>query len=126
MFIGWVIFITILSLFSLSELDLDKGNLNIPYADKMTHFVFYTGFAILCSMVFRERTKGMINIGKATRNAVILAIGYGMLIEALQYVLPTGRMAEWGDVLANSLGALTGIGLIRWLFSKEKPLKWKF
>ena len=115
-----------LSLFSFSQMDLDEGNWNIPYADKIVHFLFYLMFAILCTMMFRERTQGGMGIAKATRSAVVLAISYGILIEVLQYTLTTDRMAEWADALANSLGAFAGIGLIRWLFSKEKPLKWKF
>lgn len=88
--------------------------------------MFYLIFAMLCSLMFRERTKGEMGIAKATRAAVVLAISYGIFIEVLQYTLTTDRMAEWADALANSMGAFAGIGLIRWLFSKEKPLKWKF
>lgn len=126
LFISWAVFITMLSLFSFSTLHLDTGGIDIPYADKITHFVFYTGFAFLGSLCFRERTKGNIPLGKATIMVLVTAISYGIIIEVLQYMFTTDRMAEIGDVLANSLGALTGIGLIRWLFSKEKPLKWKF
>jgi VanZ like family. len=88
--------------------------------------MFYAGFAFLGSLCLRERTQGNVPLGKATMVTVVTAICYGILIELLQYLFTTDRMAEIGDVLANSLGALTGIGLIRWLFSKEKPLKWKF
>lgn len=126
MFIGWVLLITMLSLFSFSQMDLDEGNWNIPYADKITHFVFYLVFAILGTMMFRERTKGEMGVVKATWITVVFAISYGIIVEVLQYTLTTDRMAEWADALANSLGAFAGIGLIRWLFSKEKPLKWKF
>lgn len=119
-------FITTLSLFSLSDMDLDTGTLNIPYADKITHFVFYTVFAFLGCMFVRERTQGHWELGKTTKYILLAAIGYGILIEALQYTLTVDRMAEFGDVLANSLGAFVGIGLVRWLFSKERPLKWKF
>ncbi|MDC6384128.1 VanZ family protein [Muricauda sp. SK9] len=126
LFISWVLFITMLSLFSFSDMDLDEGNLNIPYADKMVHFTFYLVFSILGCLLVRERTKGLWSLGKATRVIVILAVSYGIVIEVLQYTLTEDRMAEFGDVIANSLGAFAGIGLVRWLFSKEKPLKWKF
>ena len=119
-------FITMLSLFSFSEVDLDTGNLNIPYADKITHFIFYLVFTFLGSFFIRERTKGNLELGKATRYVLFAAIAYGILIEVLQYTITVDRMAELGDVFANSLGAFVGIGLIQWLFSKNKPLKWKF
>jgi VanZ family protein len=126
LFIGWVLFITMLSLFSFSNVDLDGVAFQIPYADKITHFVFYMVFGFLGSLFVRERTRGAVNIQKATKIMVVSAIAYGMLVEVLQYTFTTDRMAEWADVVANSLGAFAGIGLIRWIFSKEKPLKWKF
>lgn len=115
-----------LSLFSFSDMDLDEGNLNIPYADKITHFVFYFVFSVLGCLFVRERTKGVWALGKTMGVVVVLAISYGIVIEVLQYTLTEDRMAEFADVLANTLGAFSGIGLVRWLFSKEKPLKWKF
>lgn len=107
-------------------MDLDTGKLNIPYADKMSHFVFYMIFAFLGCFFVRERTRGNLEMGKTTMYVLLGAIAYGILIEVLQYTITVDRMAELGDVFANSLGAFVGIGLIRWLFSKERPLKWKY
>ena len=119
LFISWVLFITMLSLFSFSDMDLDEGNLNVPYADKIVHFTFYLVFSILGCLLVRERTKGLWSMGKATRVIVVSAISYGIVIEVLQYTLTEDRMAEFGDVVANTLGAFVGIGLIRRFFSKE-------
>ncbi|WP_175288744.1 VanZ family protein [Flagellimonas eckloniae] len=115
--------ITILSLFSFSG--LDTRQVNIPYADKITHFFFYFVFALLGCLFLRERTRGGIKLSKAVLVILLLAIGYGIFIEVLQYAITTDRMAEIGDVLANSIGAFLGISLIKWYFSKERPLKWK-
>ncbi len=115
-----------LSLFSFSEMDLDTGQLNIPYADKITHFVFYLVFTFLGAFFVRERTKGNLELRKTTRYVLLGAIAYGILIEVLQYTITIDRMAELGDVFANMMGAFVGIGLIHWLFSKDRPLKWKF
>ncbi|WP_432821574.1 VanZ family protein [Trichloromonas sp.] len=38
--------------------------------------------------------------------AVVYAIGFGGLLEVLQGVAGTGRICEWGDLLADSIGAL--------------------
>ncbi|SNZ01038.1 VanZ family protein [Flagellimonas pacifica] len=124
LFISWVLFVTVLSLFSFS--DLDTGRVNIPYADKITHFSFYAMFAILGCLFLRERTKGNLGLNKAINLMVFVAVFYGMLIEVLQHTLTTNRMAEFGDVIANTFGAFVGVGLIKWYFSKERPLKWKF
>jgi len=126
LFIGWVLFITTLSLFSFSEMDLDEGRWNIPYADKITHFIFYLVFGVLGCLFVRERTKGQMELVKASRLIFLVAVVYGIGIEVLQYTLTTDRMAEFGDVLANTFGAFVGISLVRWSFSKERPLKWKF
>ena len=126
LFVSWVVVITMLSLISFSSMDLDTGSLNIPYADKITHFIFYLTFAFVGCLSLRERTTGNLGLRKTLIIVLFFAILYGILIEVLQYTITTDRMAEWGDVLANTLGAFAGIGLIRWVFSKKNPLKWKF
>lgn len=117
-------FLTTLSLFSFS--DLDTGTFQIPYADKITHFGFYFIFVVLAALVFRERTQGNMPLKKVLVWAPLAAIFYGILIEGLQHTVTEDRMAEWGDVLANTIGAFAGVILIKWYFSKERPLKWKF
>ncbi len=84
------------------------------------------GFSFVGCLSIRERTLGNLGLGRTMRIVLVLAILYGILIEILQYTVTTDRMAEIGDVLANTLGAFAGIGLIRWVFSKKNPLKWKF
>ncbi|WP_222983207.1 VanZ family protein [Flagellimonas meishanensis] len=125
LFISWVLLITVLSLFSFSGMELDAGKLDIPYADKITHFIFYLMFSVLGCLFVREQTKGDWTLQKTTWYMVSFAIAYGILIEVLQYTLTEDRMAEMGDVLANTIGAIAGIGSIRWYFSKERQLKWK-
>lgn len=126
LFTSWVVIITMLSLFSFSEMDLDTGSLNVPYADKIVHFTFYMVFGVAGSLSLRERTMGNLGLRKTLLIVLVFAILYGILMEVLQYTLTMDRMAELGDVLANTLGAFAGIGLIRWIFSKKNPLKWKF
>ena len=126
LFISWVVIITMLSLFSFSEIGFDTGGLTVPYADKIVHFTFYLVFTIAGSLSLRERTSGSLGLGKTLTIVLIFAILYGILMEVLQYTLTKDRMAEFADVLANALGAFAGIGLIRWIFSKKNPLKWKF
>ena len=49
----------------------------------------------------------------------VLLFFYGMLMEFLQYVLNTGRTAELGDILANTLGILSAFILFRWIKTKK-------
>lgn len=112
-----------LSLFSFSG--IDTSGVTIPYADKIVHFSFYLIFAILGCLFLRERTQGGLTIEKAVLSILFAAITYGIFIEVLQYTITTNRMAEFGDIIANTLGAIVGVSLIKWFFSKERPLKWK-
>ncbi len=106
-------------------MELDAGKLNIPYADKITHFVFYLIFSILGCLFIRERTRGTWSLSKTLKYIGILAVFYGIFIEVLQYTITENRMAETGDVLANTIGAIAGIGIIWRYFYKERPIKWK-
>nr|WP_298994382.1 VanZ family protein [uncultured Allomuricauda sp.] len=124
LFIGWLIVITSLSLFSFSG--LDTGSVSIPYADKITHFGFYSGFVVLGCLSIWERKRERTTLKKTLIIMVFTATFYGMGIEALQYSLTENRMAEWGDVLANTLGAFIGGLAIWWYFTKKEPLKWRF
>ena len=52
-------------------------------------------------------------------------LSYGLLIEGIQAVLPTGRSAEWFDALANTLGLFAGLASLKWLFHQTEFLKWR-
>jgi VanZ family protein len=41
------------------------------------------------------------------------AFTYGLLLEVLQGLMPCGRTADWGDLLANALGVLCACALFR-------------
>jgi VanZ family protein len=80
------------------------GGAPLPLTDKQIHFL---AFALLTFPYGWVRPS-------AARWLLPLAIAYGGAIELIQ---PTfGRGAEWGDLLADSLGALAGVlpGLMRW------------
>lgn len=115
-------FITLLSLFSFSGFDNTIG-VAIPYMDKITHFTFYTVFVVLGYFFLKEREKGAFKSQESLFKTIIAAIIYGMLIEALQYVMPFGRAAEFFDILANSVGAIFGGLLIKKYFSLNRKLK---
>lgn len=124
--IGFSIWIAIITFLSLSSFeDLDTGGLNIPHLDKVVHFIFYFVAAILGSLFLKENSKGLLNPLKAALLATIFAVIYGIVIEVIQSVFTQNRSGELFDVLANSLGAFCGAGLIIILFSGKTPLKWK-
>ncbi len=118
-----MVLITLLSLFSFPA---DDGpDIKIPHFDKLVHFIFYFVAAFLGSLFLRERTKGLIPLGKSILIVVLAVSLYGIIIEVLQDVYTTERSMELYDALANSLGALIGGGVIKFLFSGKRQLKWQ-
>ncbi|WP_350292782.1 VanZ family protein [uncultured Croceitalea sp.] len=122
LFVSWVMFITLLSLFSFSGFDNTIG-IAIPHMDKITHFTFYTVFVVLGYFFLKERGKGAFKSQESLLKIIFAAIIYGIFIEALQYAMPFGRAAEFFDVLANSAGAIFGGLLIKKYFSLSRKLK---
>ncbi|MBT8205790.1 MAG: VanZ family protein [Eudoraea sp.] len=122
-FYGWLLLITVLSLLSFPD-DPD-GGLDIPHMDKAVHFLFYFVAAILGSLYLREASKKTISLSKALTISLLFAVFYGILIEVFQSTLTDYRSGELEDILANSLGAITGVLLLKYLFFGKRQQKWK-
>lgn len=80
---------------------------NLPW-DKFNHFVGYGGLAGLVALA-----------GVRLPWAFATAVLYGICIEYLQIPVPGRSGGDWGDILANTLGAATAVvvlyGLRRWV-----------
>ena len=119
LFFLWVGLITLLSLASFQELDAEV--IQIPYADKITHFVFYFGFVVLGSF-WRAKTETYFNKNKVL-GVLVLAIAYGGLMELLQLTFTQDRAAEWMDMLFNVSGACFAVLAVLGLNKGKEPLK---
>ncbi len=80
--------------------------------DKLLHFTAYFGLAGLATLALKSR--------RTLVYAVLALIALGGALEIIQGM--TGRDAEWGDELANTLGAVSGavaglifLRLVDWL-----------
>jgi len=84
------------------ELTPEPPRLEGPFLwDKLDHFIAYFGLALLATLGWGLRRSLLwVFLG-------VLALGAGL--EGLQALV--GRDAEWGDMLANSLGAVAGLAL---------------
>lgn len=104
-------FITSLSLFSFSS----EGEEEIwfPHLDKVVHFTFHFIIIVLGMLFLNEVVPEKWNWKKKTKLVFAFSIGYGLLIELLQWVMPFDRSAEVWDVLANVLGGIMGSLLIQ-------------
>jgi VanZ family protein len=69
--------------------------------DKAQHFTAYFGLALLATLGWGRRIRARVILG-----AVLLL---GGVLEILQAMV--GRDAQWADMAANTIGAVTGLGL---------------
>ena len=82
---------------------------NIPYIDKIVHFLMYAG---LMSVIFFENRKTIVGRRQIFLTAVF-PLFYGILLELLQAALTTTRSGSIYDALSDTAGILTAILL--WL-----------
>jgi VanZ family protein len=109
----WTCIITVLSLVTIGNVGT---SIPIPNKDKYVHFTFYFVFVVVWSL-FAKQTK----ITKKIQWIVLSsAIGYGVLMEVCQGVFTTTRTPDIMDVLANIIGALSGLLFITMIFKKYK------
>ncbi|MFS4466927.1 VanZ family protein [Maribacter sp. 2210JD10-5] len=120
--ISWTMFVTFSSLFSFEG--VDTSGFHIPHADKLVHFTFYFVMAILWVFVLGGHKKK--NLLRPLILAFLFSAIYGIFIEVLQVTLTENRHGDIWDAVANSLGALIGIGAIGIYIFRYGPLKWKY
>lgn len=111
LFIGWMVFITSLSLFSFSSEGEDE--IWFPHLDKVVHFTFHFIIIVLGVLFLNEVVLEKWDSRKKIKSVFTFSISYGLLIELLQWSMPFDRSAEVWDVLANVLGAIMGSLLIQ-------------
>ncbi|MGV1011016.1 MAG: VanZ family protein [Flavobacterium sp.] len=109
----WTCIVTVLSLVTIGNIG---SSIPIPNKDKYVHFTFYFVFVVVW-FLFAKRT----NMTKKIKWIVLFsAIGYGILMEICQGIISTNRSPEVMDVLANSIGAITGLIFITIILKKYK------
>ncbi|WP_437757153.1 VanZ family protein [Sorangium sp. So ce1389] len=83
--------------------------------DKISHFAAFLGLEWLLELALVETAAAL-----RRRAAVAASAGVGGLLELVQAALPY-RSAEWLDLLADTLGALAGAGLLILLARWRSP-----
>ena len=99
MFFSFAVILTGITLLSLLP---PKSTINIGNQDKISHYLAYFFLTINALLIIKNR-KQVITI--------LLIILYGFIIECLQSFVP-GRFPSYNDVVANSMGALSGLIII--------------
>ncbi|MEQ8885514.1 MAG: VanZ family protein [Balneola sp.] len=87
-------------------------SLNIWDYDKLGHFIMFAGWTFLVGLFRASNTKRKPSLWK------VFSLGcfYGLMIEFLQFVVPTNRSPETLDFVADALGALFAIFVLHFLF----------
>ncbi len=124
LFVSWLVFVTLASLFSFDQ--DDTPSINIPHFDKFVHFTFYFVMVILGIWAVREYLKAPRKLAVVVVWVVVFAVLYGIIIEVLQHTLTASREGDILDALANAAGALMGMLVAKALFSSKWSLKWKY
>jgi VanZ family protein len=96
-----------LSLFNISDLP----KLEIQSADKLYHFIAYASLSFSVALHYRNYREKNISL-KSFSGIFFLTILFGIIIEVLQESLTTYRTFDYFDMLANTLGSLTGLVII--------------
>lgn len=106
----WAVLIAVLTLMPVSGAPRFAWLQDLP-VDKLVHLVLFGVQAALLALLMARQ-----GVAAPLLWAFVASTGYGALIEVLQQTMGLGRTAEWGDLLADALGALVGILAIRrWL-----------
>lgn len=98
----WMIIVLVLSTMPSSAVS-KASFLGIPNLDKIAHFVMYFIFALLASLAFKLTNWQIF----------FLVFCYGLLMECVQHYFLTNRYFEIFDIIANIIGTIVGIMLIR-------------
>jgi VanZ family protein len=97
--ISWAIFILVLSTVTVPEFDMPDIFFSI---DKVVHFFFYGVLALFIILPLRSGST-ILSPVQALLAAFIISAIYGIIIEVYQKFV--GRFMEFGDAVANVIGA---------------------
>ncbi len=82
--------------------------------------MFYAILCIFIALYFIKESKNGLLKARALLLAVVLSIGYGMILEVLQREYASDRLFDWYDALANTIGGLIGVILLKLKLVKVK------
>ena len=97
----------------MTPVQIQLRSLKLLEWDKAVHCLLYFFFIIFWGFKFENKKNNL-------RVLLIVSIIFGLFLEIIQEILPFGRVFEWGDFYANTIGALIGFIILH--FYKKKLL----
>lgn len=113
--IAWAIFILILCGIPPQHVD-GFSFWEILNPDKIFHFGVFALLSLFLIVGFKRQYSFPKLRCNAVLSAVLTSSIYGVLIELTQILFFHGREGDWLDILANTLGAVSGIILFRIIY----------
>jgi len=104
----WTVCVTVACLVSISE--VPDVSLGVDNADKLVHFTFYAIFSVLWFLYLKTVLK---NHSWLYLKIFIFAVCFGIMIEICQSVFTETRQADAIDAIANTLGSLFGLTMLK-------------
>ncbi len=86
-----------------NALQIETDWLDVPWIDKVQHFLAYACLGVLWSFAFRQ------NGYSAGLRLWGMLFALGAALEVMQWAFYPNRYFEFGDMLANGLGAFAGV-----------------
>jgi len=125
LFLAGIVYTTLLTWGSLASVGVTESPFQL--SDKVLHLIAYFGLTLIWFMWKYKSDSSSQNM----RSRIIWIIAffaavYGIIIEVLQGQFTQDRIADIGDVIANTLGIVLAVILISMLNKKGILLKLKF
>ena len=116
--VAFYVFLAVITVMSLIEVEFNVPDLKISFIDKVIHTGAYAVLMLTGGLYYLNGKD------KKTQNnrmliLAFLLIGFGILIEVLQKVLPVNRWWELWDVVANIAGILLGMLVLKGITGRE-------
>jgi len=89
---------------------------NIPYGDKLGHFLLMGGFAFLLNLVLDARTFSLWKIRYLLGSVIVLVV---VTIEEISQIFVSGRTFDWSDLVFDFLGIIIFGELARFIFRRK-------
>ena len=83
--------------------------------DKITHLILFGVQSLLLLIAVKNSDPNKSVAPKIGWILVLITMGYGVIVEVLQYYVFIGRSGDLKDAIANGIGALLGL----WIFRKK-------
>ncbi|WP_188112083.1 VanZ family protein [Aquimarina sp. RZ0] len=99
------------------------GGANIQGSDKVGHLLVYLFFTIFWFLFFFYSEKKRKSFVQSILLASILGVVYGMLMEIFQGVFTSYRTPDWNDIVANAIGVIIAVVILKLLKNKIVVLK---